>query len=129
MRTNSPSPRGGPALAQAGLLFPSEGRPPSVYARHQPRGVKKDQPGLAAPRARDERDTDAMRNLLMLMADDERFDETTKPLFNGSLMRAMPQSLVCAPSRMSLLTGQRPHILGPVTNHATQAAYLHPSLV
>ena len=70
-----------------------------------------------------------MRNLLILMADDERFDETTKPLFNGSLMRAMPQSLVCAPSRMSLLTGQRPHILGPVTNHATQAAYLHPSLV
>ena len=54
-----------------------------------------------------------MRNLLMLMADDERFDETSRPLFNGSLMRAMPQSLVCAPARMSLLTGQRPHILGP----------------
>ena len=70
-----------------------------------------------------------MRNLLMLMADDERFDETSRPLFNGSLMRAMPQSLVCAPARMSLLTGQRPHILGPVTNHAPVAAYLHPSLV
>lgn len=70
-----------------------------------------------------------MRNLLMLMADDERFDETSRPLFNGSLMRAMPQSLLCAPARMSLLTGQRPHILGPVTNHAPWAAYLHPSLV
>ena len=70
-----------------------------------------------------------MRNLLMLMADDERFDETSKPLFGGVLMRAMPQSLVCAPARMSLLTGQRPHVLGPVTNHAPRAAYLHPSLV
>ena len=58
-------------------------------------------------------------NLLLLLADDDRFDAFAHATFGGALFRATSQATLCAPSRLSLLTGTPPHAHGVLNNDFT----------
>ena len=58
-------------------------------------------------------------NLLLLLADDDRFDAFSHAVFGGTLFRATSHATLCAPSRLSLLTGIPPHVHGVVNNDFT----------
>jgi len=58
-------------------------------------------------------------NLLLLLADDDRFDAFAHAVFGGALFRATSQATLCAPSRLSLLTGTPPYAHGVLNNDFT----------